>query len=233
MINRGLTLLLSIVFIAFCATADARNTSQANKSKPQKTTKVSTEFGLGVLGKYTFLDIMPVGDFPHTVTANFGVGASLQFRLNFGKHFGLQPEVQYSYSKIKFTSTNGAYDSVKVKDNLVQMPVLLSFRMSVVSLNFGPVFRLADNPTYLLSNEEDNTLVQQQLLNLVPLVAYTAGFSIKLSKKMEIDVRYMGQFKDIKETNAFLGTLVKAKQPTAHEFRTRCQSVQLRFGVVF
>ena len=230
---KGLTLLLSILFIAFCATAVARGTANQKSRKQQKSTKISTEFGLGVLGKYTFLDVAPIGDFPHSVTTNFGIGASLQFRLNFGKFFGIQPEVQYAFSKLKFKSTNGAYDTVKVKENLVQMPVLMSLKVGIVYFNFGPVFRLMDNPTYTLTNFADNSTSQYNLGNLIPLITYAAGVSVKLPKNIMVDIRYTGQFKDIKTTNAFLGTLDISKQATAHEFRTRNSGVQLRLGFVF
>ena len=48
-----------------------------------------------------------------------------------------------------------------------------------------------------------------------------------------IDVRYADQFKGRKEPNVFYWTLDKNKQSEAWQFRTRTQSVQLRFGVVF
>lgn len=231
---RGLTLLLSVLFIAFCATAVARGAAESKSHKQRKSAKVSTEFGLGILGKYTFLDVVPIGDFPHNVTTNFGVGASLQFRLNFGKFVGIQPEVQYAFSTLKFKSTNGAYDSpIKVKENLVQMPILLSFKVGIVYFNAGPVFRLMDNPTYTLTNHADNTTSQFNLGNLTPLISYAAGVGIKLPKGTMVDLRYTGQFKDIKTTNAFLGTLDVTKQATAHEFRTRNSGIQLRFGFVF
>lgn len=204
-----------------------------NKALAKQKPRVSTEFGLAVLGKYSFIDVVPVDAFPHKITTNFGVGASLQFRVNFGRYFGFQPEVQYAFSILKFRSTNGAHSPIKVKDNLVQMPLLLSLRLGIVDINFGPVFRLMDNNNYVLTNPADKSTQQLRIGNIMPLVTYAAGVSVKLPKNMVIDLRYMGQFKDIKSANEFLWTLDQTKQEKAERFRTRNSSIQLRFGFIF
>lgn len=212
-------------------TSSARRT--VNRALAKQRPRVTTEFGLAVLGKYSFIDVVPVDEFPHTVTTNFGVGASLQFRVNFGRFFGFQPEVQYAFSILKFRSTNGAHGTIKVKENLVQMPLLLSLRLGIVDINFGPVFRLMDNNNYLLTDPADKSTQQLRIGNIMPLVTYAAGVSVKLPKNMMIDLRYTGQFKDIKSTNEFLWTLDQVKQPKAEKFRTRNSSIQLRFGFIF
>lgn len=205
-----------------------------NKALKKKEPKVSTQFGLGVVGKYTFLETLPIGEFPHNVSTNFGIGASLQFRLNLGKFFAIQPEVLYTFSKLKFRSTTEkAYRPIKVNESLVQMPLLLSFRASIVYFNFGPVFRLLDNSYYTLSSTSDNSAEQRTIGEVTPAVTYAAGISVKLPKNMMIDLRYTGQFTDIKTPNEFIWTLDKAKQPAADQFRTRNSTVQLRFGFLF
>jgi hypothetical protein len=204
-----------------------------NRALAKRQPKVSTEFGLGILGKYSFLNVVPVGEFPHSITTNFGIGASIQFRINFGRFFGFQPEVQYAFSKLKFQSTNNSYSAIKARENLIQIPLLFSIRAGIVDFNFGPVFRLMDNCNYTLTDPVDKSTRLCYLGNIMPLVTYAAGVGIKLPKKMMIDIRYTGQFRDIKSCNEFLWTLDEKKQPKADKFRTRNSSIQLRFGVVF
>ena len=214
------------------SSSSARKT--VNKALSKREPKVTTQFGLGVVGKYTFLEALPVGEFPHSISTNFGIGASLQFRLNLGKFFAIQPEILYTFSKLKFQSTKEeTYSPIKVNESLVQMPLLLSFRAGIVYFNFGPVFRLVDNCYYTLTNATDNSVEQRTIGEITPAVTYAAGVSVKMPKNMMIDLRYTGQFADIKTPNEFIWTLDEAKQPTADQFRTRNSTVQLRFGFLF
>ena len=68
---------------------------------------------------------------------------------------------------------------------------------------------------------------------LYPTVTYAAGISVKFARIMMLDLRYADQFVDTKSTNQYIWTLDQNKQTEAQSFRTRCRSVQLRFGVVF
>jgi hypothetical protein len=90
-----------------------------------------------------------------------------------------------------------------------------------------------DNPTYTLTNPENQAVSQMVLGRLTPTVTYTAGISVKFARCVIVDVRYADQFRDIKSDNAYVWTLDAAKQPEAQSFRTRIRSVQLRVGYLF
>ena len=159
-------------------------------------------------------------------------GAALQFRLNIGRTLGIQPEISYARSVIRINDKTNNF-STKAKSNIVQIPMLLSFRIAMFRLNFGPVFTLMDEATYQLPRLEDESIQQMHLGRLYPTVTYTAGISVKFAKIMMLDVRYADQFMDTKAENQYIWTLDKNKQPQAQSFRTRCRSVQLRYSIVF
>ena len=203
--------------------------------------KVSTEFGLAAGALYNFMEVVPVsenfvqniaGPFGNKMSGNIGAVAALQFRINIGKCFGLQPEILYSYSTLKFSSQQYKND-IKVKCNLVQMPLLLSFRAAMFRFNFGPVFTLTDNPTYQLVDKSDNSIKTMPLGKLNPTVTYTAGISIKFGQRVLLDARWASQFKDTAEPNQFIWSLDENEQPNAELFRIRNSTVQVRIGVVF
>ena len=203
------------------------------KSLPKQSIKVNSEFGLGVGAQYNFFDVQPMSkNFSQSIDAKVSFGAALQFRLNIGKTFGIQPEIAYSYSVLKLKGSESK-TTIKAKVNLVQFPLLVSFRIAMFRINFGPVFTLMDNPTYQLADTIDDTIKQMPLGKLHPSVTYAAGVSAKLSKRVFLDVRYAGQFTDVQTVNEFYWTLDKAKQPDAELFRTRNSSVQVRVGLLF
>ena len=196
--------------------------TQTKKDAPRTEPLVRTELGLGVGARYPWMELVKPAEMSAMLNARMGFGAALQFRISIGKFFGIQPEVVYTYSVIKLEDT--AYNlSAKIKSSLVQMPVLISLRAAMFRFNFGPVFTLMDSPYYMLSDEK--VLVGR----LYPTVTYAAGVSVKFAKSMMLDVRYSGQFRDIKETNAYTYKL----DADAIPFKTRNSSVQLRFGYVF
>ena len=204
-----------------------------NKALANQQPRVTTEFGLGIGARYNFFDVIDMkGAFSPNITMNLSYGAALQFRLNIGRTFGIQPEISYAYSTVKLKGGEIG-STIKAKSNLVQIPFLLSFRIAIVRINFGPVFTVMDNPSYMLPDLTEDSIKTCYLGNLYPAVTYAAGLSFKLPKNMMIDVRYADQFKDIKKVNEFLWTLDANKQSEPITFRTRTRSVQLRFGLVF
>ena len=243
---KGLKYALLVAFIALCATGWAQESSYdkpaESHSKPvskmpaqkKHETKVSTEFGLGIGARYNFqFDVTPLSsDFSPTIKMPVSYGAALQFRLNIGRTFGIQPEISYSRSTLRITDKANNF-STKAKSNIVQIPMLLSFRIAMFRLNFGPVFTLMDETTYQLARADDESIQQMHLGRLYPTVTYTAGISVKFAKIMMLDLRYADQFVDNKSTNQYLWTLDQNKQKEAQSFRTRCRSVQLRYSVVF
>lgn len=213
------------------ATTESGATTAKAEKKP---VSVSTEFGLGIGGRYNWFDVQPISqNFTPNISMMMSYGAALQFRLNIGKSFGIQPEISYAYSTIRITDSYNKFNT-KAKSNVVQIPMLLSFRIAMFRLNFGPVFTLMDSTSYQLA-DKDETIKQMTLGKLYPSVTYAAGISVKVSRRMMIDARYADMFRpiDIKSENAYLWTLDTAKQPEAQLFKTRCRSVQLRLGVVF
>ena len=207
--------------------APPKTTTQTEVKTPRSEPLVRTELGLGVGAQYPWMKMI---DKPEGMTAVFsprmGFGAALQFRISIGKVFGIQPEVTYSYSTIKIEDT--AHDlSVKARTNLVQLPILISIRAAMFRFNAGPVITLMDNPYYTISGEK------AYLGRLYPTVTYAAGVSVKFAKCMMLDLRYAGQFSNIKAHNEYVWSFDETQQAEAYKFRTRNSSVQLRFGYVF
>jgi hypothetical protein len=198
---------------------------------------------LGVGARYNFFDVHPISEnFTPKMSMQFSGGAALQFRLNIGRSFGIQPEISYARSVLKINDKTNNF-STKAKSNIVQIPMLLSFRAAMFRFNFGPVFTLMDEATYQLKDETDQ---QMYLGKLYPMVTYAAGISVKFAKIMMLDVRDADQFRgdwvnkleiddknNYKRINQWVWTLDQNKQPKAQSFRTRCRSVQLRYSIVF
>ena len=233
----GLKAILLVAFAVFSWTVVAQTSSPSSpvskipsqKGKP----KVSTEFGLGIGARYNWFRVQPSGsNFTPNMSMPVSYGAALQFRLNIGRSFGIQPEISYARSVIRINDKPNNF-STKAKSNIVQIPMLLSFRIAMFRLNFGPVFTLMDEASYQLPRLEDESIQQMHLGKLYPTVTYTAGISVKFAKIMMLDVRYADQFMDTKAENQYIWTLDKNKQPQAQSFRTRCRSVQLRYSIVF
>ena len=197
--------------------------------------KVSTEFGLGVGARYNWFAMQSLSEgFTPNMSMQWSGGAALQFRLNIGRSFGFQPEISYARSTLKIDGISGETSyNTKVKSNIVQIPMLLSFRLAMFRFNFGPVFTLMDDATYQLPRVNDDSIQQMHIGKIYPSVTYAAGISVKFAKVLMLDVRYADQFTDIKSNNEYIWTLDENKQKEAWKFRTRTRSVQLRFGVVF
>jgi hypothetical protein len=197
--------------------------------------KVSTEFGLGVGARYNWFSMQSLSEgFAPNMSMQWSGGAALQFRLNIGRSFGFQPEISYARSTLKIDGTDGnnTYNT-KVKSNIVQIPMLLSFRLAMFRFNFGPVFTLMDNASYQLPRVDDDSIQEMHIGKIYPSVTYAAGISVKFAKVLMLDLRYADQFTAIKSHNEYVWTLDENKQKEAWKFRTSTRSVQLRFGVVF
>jgi hypothetical protein len=248
--NKGLKSLFAVAFIALSMTAMAgsltpepesprsnKATSSSNYSyQTSAAPKVTSEFGLGIGARHNWFAFVPMStDFTPTISARMSYGAAMQFRLNIGRSFGIQPEISYARTVLQIDDKTNNF-SEKAKSNIVQIPMLLSFRAAMFRFNFGPVFTLMDDTKYPLANTEDASIQQMSLGRLFPAVTYAAGISVKFAKVLMLDVRYADQFGrwgDMKATNAYIWTLDESKQAKAQEFRTRCRSVQVRFGCLF
>lgn len=223
---------ISLPLAAQSASSQDKPVSKMPKQKKEQP-KVSTEFGLGVGARYNWFNVQPLCEnFTPKMSMQWSGGAALQFRLNIGRSFGIQPEISYARSSIKISDEVNGF-STKAKSNIVQIPMLLSFRAAMFRFNFGPVFTLMDDTSYQLARAEDESIQQMPLGKIYPIVTYAAGISVRFAKVMMIDVRYADQFTNIKSENQYLWTLDENKQKEAQPFRTSTRSVQLRVGVVF
>ena len=261
MSNRVLKTMLAVLFVAASFASSARDKQDkvideqprvkaggvirdANREyyKASGVPKVTTEFGLGVGARYNFqFNVTPLCDnFTPTITMPVSYGAALQFRLNIGRTFGIQPEISYARNQLKIVDHQDGKEIVKkAKSNIVQIPMLLSLRAAMFRFNVGPVFTLMDEASYQLADAKDESIKLMPIGRLFPTVTYTAGISVKFAKVMMLDLRYADQFrgpemeKIDKRENQWVWTLDQNKQPKAQTFRTSTRNVQLRFGVVF
>ena len=255
---KSVKLVLLVVMTVLCSTAWAQSyaqeypydkptteqpaTAPISKKKAEKDSpKVSTEFGLGVGARYNFqFNVTPLCEnFTPKISMPVSYGAALQFRLNIGRSFGIQPEISYARNQMKITDhQDGKEMNIKAKSNIVQIPLLLSFRIAMFRINAGPVFTLMDENSYQLAKDETE-YQQMPIGRLFPSVTYAAGISVKFAKVMMLDLRYADQFRGDwatkldKRENQWVWTLDTNKQAAAQTFRTSCRNVQLRFGVVF
>lgn len=236
---RSIKVLLTALLIVAGLTVSAQSAhgeqKRVSKGGVNSDIKVSTEFGLGIGARYNLFYVTPLcEDFSPSISTKLSYGAALQFRVNIGKVFGVQPEISYAYANVHINDEKHNF-SRKIKYSTVQIPLLLSIKAAMFRFNAGPVFTLMDSPTYTLEKTVDGTTTTQQhfLGKLFPTVTYAAGISVKFAGCMMIDLRYADQFRNIKATNAYLYTLDEVQQPKAQEFRTRTRSIQLRFGYVF
>jgi hypothetical protein len=96
-----------------------------------------------------------------------------------------QPEVVYSQSNQKGEFPGGA---TKISMKTVDVPLLLSLKVSLVRVQLGPVFNLMNNFSTVGGDLE--------FLPLRPAVGYAAGASVDLGA-LVIDARYHGDFKNM------------------------------------
>jgi hypothetical protein len=101
----------------------------------------------------------------------------------------LQPEVLYSQNTIKVEPIQGFEAQFKMQT--VDIPVLLSVKVSIVRVQVGPVFNVMHKSP---SNLADFDISVQK-----PTTGYAVGASIDLGK-LVIDGRYNGQFKELQNS---------------------------------
>jgi hypothetical protein len=110
-----------------------------------------------------------------------------------GLGFFLQPEVIYSQNSYKMQYTSkieGNGSVVKIRMQSVDIPVLLSAKVSIVRVQAGPVF----NVMYKTEPVKGNiSFIAER-----PSVGYSVGASVDIFGGMSIDGRYNGQFKDLR-----------------------------------
>jgi hypothetical protein len=111
--------------------------------------------------------------------------------LEMGLYF--QPEIIYSQNNYKIQRTSeidgdGPVGTVRLQS--IEIPVLVSFKISIVRAQAGPVF----NALYRNATVSNNIYFTP----LRPLVGWTVGASVDIVGGLVLDGRYTGQFKDLK-----------------------------------
>lgn len=110
-----------------------------------------------------------------------GIGDGL---LGAGLYF--QPEVVYSQNNLKGERVGGDMAApTKIRMQMVDVPLLLSLKVSLVRVQAGPVFNLMNN-----FKTVDGSM---EFLPLRPAVGYALGASVDLLG-LTVDARYHGEF---------------------------------------
>lgn len=100
----------------------------------------------------------------------------------------LQPEIVYSQNRYRMQLA-GDNPITKIRMQSVDIPVLLSFKLSVVRILVGPVF----NAMYKTDTIRDDG----RLTSLKPSVGYAIGGSVDIFKGLVLDARFNGQLKKL------------------------------------
>lgn len=137
----------------------------------------------------------------YTTDAVMGFNAAIVTRVRLtGKYGGtlglglfIQPEIIYSQNNYKIQQKDedtGDGPISEIRMQSVDIPLLASAKISIVRVQFGPVF----NVMY-----ENNTIEGD--INIIPSrpsVGYALGASVDIVAGLVLDGRYNGQFKDLK-----------------------------------
>jgi hypothetical protein len=127
----------------------------------------------------------------------------------------LQPEVLYSQNSIKMEPIDGF--EAKFKMQSIDIPVLLSAKVSIVRVQLGPVFNVMQKSP---SNLADFDITVQK-----PTMGYAVGASLDLGI-LVIDGRYNGQFKDLQNS-------LKAGSNVYDSVKGNLSSWSLGLGLMF
>ncbi len=183
---------------------------------------VRTEWGLVAGLMYPWSKIE--ADTPDIkVTNKLGYTAGLHIGICFGKMFAIQPELLYSYTNYTARIDNELSPfTTNVKSHTLQLPVMLSVRLSSLRFHAGPVLTLVDNPMYI-----DQTGSKQPFGRIYPTLGYTAGIGTRLLHILLIDLRYYGTF------NSKMHHALSPNELYTREFKSTIHNVQLKVGIVF
>ncbi len=154
----------------------------------------------------------------------FGSGA-------LGAGLFLQPEIVYSQNNYKMhsqgilnmppivpkTRADHSGETSKIRMQTIDIPLLLSAKVSIVRVQAGPVFNLMNNYSSV-----DGSL---ELLPTRPAVGYALGASVDIGL-LTIDGRYHGEFKELKNN-------IKGGGSTYESVKGSLSSWSLGVGVMF
>ena len=148
----------------------------------------------------------------------FGVGAGAM-----GMGLYLQPEIIYTQSRYGMAMTSmglerGSVGS-KIQMQTLDVPVMLSFKVSIVRIGLGPTFKVLEKTVSKNANVD--------ISSIRPTVGYTFGASIDLGRHFLVDARYLGQFKKVSQSIAV------GKDVTGSDLKGRLSGWSVSAGVVF
>jgi hypothetical protein len=141
-----------------------------------------------------FGDVAGLGNTETDAKMGFNVAAVARVRLigfgsgALGAGLFVQPEILYSQNTYKIAPAGG--DVAKIKMQSVDIPLLLSVKLSIVRVQAGPVFNVMQKSP---SNLADIDLMMRK-----PTVSYALGASVDIWGGLVLDGRFNGQFKELK-----------------------------------
>jgi len=159
------------------------------KQQRGRRTKLRTEWGITAGAHYTGMKLFEANKL--SIKPRIGYDAGIHMALRFGEAIAIQPELYYSYTAADI-SVDSADRATRIKSHAVEMPITVSIRiLSPLRINIGPVFNLMNNTSYIDRDGE-----KQMFGNIRPTFGYTAGVSVCVIRKLLIDARFVGQFKN-------------------------------------
>lgn len=163
-----------------------------------------------------------------TQNLKFANGSDLSASSKTGYHFGLvsrvnlllfhvQPEILYSHNAYDLSSAGGP--ASKVNLNTVDVPVLAGLRLLWFRLQAGPMFNVMSE-----SSVADKADITYDKVTKPP-VSYLLGVGLDLGK-LNIDVRYNGQFKRAEQH-------IQLGQQPVESYKSRFNNWMFSVGVLF
>ena len=146
----------------------------------------------GITAQTANLNHSALADYSLSTKSRIGgqVGAFARINLLL---FHIQPELLYSMNRYELTATPNLMHSRQstsiVKQNSLDVPVLLGFKFLFIRVNAGPVFNIMNEGSVKIKDD-----VQHSVDYFKSSVSYALGVGVDLDK-VSIDVRYNGQFK--------------------------------------
>lgn len=139
--------------------------------------------------------------------------------------FHVQPELVYTFSGYNLGVSSKTVwrpdgSETKVRMNMLDLPVLFGVKLLWFRMQAGPVFSLVTDVT-----TKGGRLVSDIDISR-PFMGYMAGLGCDIGK-INLDVRYQGQFKRIKHNVLFSG------ETLGHTYKSRARSWQFSVGYMF
>lgn len=146
----------------------------------------------GITSQSAKLNKTDLEDYKLSTQSRIGGQVGVFARLNL-LLFHVQPEMLFSMNRYQLTSTSRedlSTTTSTVKQNSLDVPVLLGFKFLMFRVNAGPVFNIMSEGS---TGNKDN-IIKHDVNFTKSTVSYALGLGLDLDN-VGIDVRYNGQFK--------------------------------------